>query len=200
MKPRNWPEEFTYSPTSISSEISYEFLRFCLGVPEHEEHISSVIEKARVHPHIKIEILKEAHPLAKVRTKEGYIQRGVFAARSLPAQEELGEYVGALFLENGDEPLEKIFAKHKLSEYAWIAKMHHYFLLIEPKQVANELAFINDFRGIASEPNIGVKWIKHRGSFYFGYVTLSPVEAGDELLVDYGQNYWRRKSPAPPIK
>lgn len=194
MKPQNWPKEFTYSPRSISSEISYDFLRFCLGVPEPEEHISALIEEAKVHPHIKIETVNEMHPLARARTKEGHMQRGVFATHPLSAHEELGEYVGALFLENEDQPLEKIFAKRALSEYAWIAKMHHFFLLVEPRQVANELAFVNDFRGIAQEANVGVKWIRHRGSFYFGYETRVPIQAGEELLVDYGQNYWRRNS------
>lgn len=55
----------------------------------------------------------------------------------------------------------------------------------------NELRFVNDFRGVAAAPNADFQSATIRSLPAQMLVVTRRVNTGDELLVDYGEDYWR---------
>jgi hypothetical protein len=175
-------------------EVPLSLLREQLttGKRADAEKIHPYLEQGIVHPHIRIEpITKELlykgiypHPLLGREACRGYVHRGLFATKQIPAGTELGEYVGHLTLISRER-----LATWPHSAYSWFAPIGGQFLVIDPSQVANELVFANDYRGIRSRPNTRGKQIVHRGCYYFGYVTTERIDAREEILVNYGERY-----------
>lgn len=197
MLPKYWPEGFIYSRESETPGMNPQFFRKLLSSqsPDDSERISTVIEEKRVHPDIEIKIiskdmvLDKTHPLADVKSQKGHIHRGIFATKDIPKGVDLGEYVGEAYLMSMGEFIEVGEQKHSLSEYAWRIVRKDYLYFVDGKRIANELAFINDYKGLQSRPNVIAHWIVHRGLCYFGYSTSCDVRAGDELLADYANDY-----------
>ncbi|MEI8301263.1 MAG: SET domain-containing protein-lysine N-methyltransferase [Chlamydiota bacterium] len=191
MRPKSWPTRLSYGRESISSEMNMCFLRSYLytGNPEDYEKHSWVIEEKCVHPHLEIKKIQKPHPLYYQKTGKGYVNYGVFAKEHIETGAEIGEYVGELCLRNGDYSIQSIFASLSYSEYRWFIKANNLFLIIDGQSVANELAFINDYRGISLKPNVEMKAIIHQGLMYYGYVTLSDIHKGEEILVNYGDMF-----------
>lgn len=180
MRPKYWPKEFTYSRESLLKDCDWFtlklYLRCCFGQENDPDVVSSLIAQGKVHPNIALALLKKPHPLAG--------ERGVFATARIEKEVILGEFVGEISLTD---------APKDLSKYACCLKLGDQFLVIDPKTIANELAFVNDYRGLGKKPNVGVTWIPHGGSFHFGFKTICPIRAGQELLIDYGDAYWANK-------
>jgi len=181
MKPKNWPKEFQYSSTSIVRDIHPNIFAHFLtsSNPEHLHKISKCIEKQKVHPHLQIKNLLPPHPLAKDRTR---VQRGLFAAKKIPKDTELGEYTGEIWLNWTNAPVHS-----PQFDYTWVAFMNGFLINICSLNFANELTFVNDFRGIQDKPNVKDHIIFHRGRCYFGYVTTREILPNEELLIDYGR-------------
>lgn len=199
MPPRYWPRSFEYSRESVSTEMNKDFLRLLLASdnPDDYHKVSDAIEKKTVHSHLKIILLTEHklpnkdHPLCGLKSPRRHMERGVFAKDVIKKGSVLGEYVGQIRLFSQTEAPEQIFNGIGVSEYAWVSNIKDYYYYVESKKVANELAFINDYRGIQDSPNAEPGWIVHRGFFYFVYLASRDISAKEELLVDYGNNYWK---------
>jgi hypothetical protein len=198
--PKHWPKGFSYAKESTIHQLhpSLRPIYLFSENPDDAHRISHVVENKCVHPDIEIlPITKDLkylgpnpHPLVDCKTKRNHIQRGVFATKKIPSGTELGEYVGEMHFHSSKKSLEEAILKQNPSEYSWIAKKRDFFVLIDSKTLANELAFINDFRGLKPSSNVKAEWIVHRGSFYYGYITTCDIEPGEELLTDYGEEYW----------
>src|SRR3990167_3755576 len=180
MEPINWPKSFTYAPTSIIRDIHPNFLFHYLWV--NNDSISLLIETQSVHPHLQIKELKPPHPLAGKETFKGHVQHGLFALEKIQKNTELGEYVGEMCLVRPDD------TSVENGVYLWtiIVRVNEPALRIYSGKIANELTFVNDYRGIQKKPNVSGKGIAHRGRCYFGYETIRDIELGEELLIDYG--------------
>lgn len=195
--PLNWPVSFIYSPTSIYLDINANFLRNILSSPNPADlnRISPTIEEMRVHPHLKILKITldldykgpKPHPLAEKEAFKGHVHRGLFASKPIPQETELGEYVGEVSF--GAQ--ESIGSR---GVHCWHVKFHHFAINISSEKICNELAFANDYRGLNEAPNVATKWILNRGSYYFGFETLRKIEAGEEILVDYGLTWSKKRS------
>lgn len=200
MFPRNWPNAFFYSPESIASEISIHLLRACyLSCPRDlQNRIEPLLDLQQVHPHIEIRKITahlkyknhSAHPLAGRRTKLGYIERGIFASHHIPKDTVLGEYVGEMFVISTNESFNEYLLR-PISQYLWWLNFSRISIVIDAKNLANELVFTNDYRGIKDFPNTKARWIAHRGIYYFCYVTTCDVPGDEEILVDYGEEFWK---------
>ena len=178
--PKNWPSGFRYSPVSIHLGISANMFRNLLSspLPESKHRIADCIERQNVHPHLEIRKISDiSHPLAG--------QHGVFSTAQIANGTELGEYVGEIFFgqESYEEP--RCFK----GVHCWRAIFGPFTLNISSERIANELAFINDYRGLQKHPNVRAKWILHRGFYYFGFETARQIEPMEELLVDYGKTW-----------
>lgn len=193
MKPRNWPKSFTYSPVSSCGDVHPSIFRQWLatGNPQDEHVISPCIEEARVHPHIRIKKITPGlrykgvspHPLCNSEVFSGHVQHGVFATKKIAKGVQLGEYVGEVLL--SEESCKSSGGAGGL--YCWRFSINEICVNIYSRNLANELVFVNDFRGLQPHPNVSGKFIIHRGSYYFGYETLRDIEPQEELLIDYGQ-------------
>lgn len=197
MPPKYWPEGFEYTRESLTPEMHPGLFRSLLSAEKTNDlhRISQVIEEKRVHPDLEIKIiskntlLDKSHPLADLKSQKGHIHRGVFATKDIPQGVELGEYVGEAYLMSMREFIEVGETKHSLSEYAWRIVGKDYLFFVDGKKFANELAFVNDYKGLQSRPNVIAHWIGHRGACYFGYSTRYDIRAGEELLADYTHDY-----------
>ena len=198
MLPINWPAHFEYSPISISVDISANLLRHLLSSDDlaSQTKIVSCIEKQRVHPHLRIQKITKnlryrgpmPHPLSDLEIFPGHGQHGVFAKCKIPKGAELGEYVGMIsFGCKNFEPFQSFKGVH-----CWRVEFGVVVLNICSEHIANELAFINDYRGLGDAPNVRSAWILHRGGYYFGYETTRVIEPMEELLADYGK-LWAKK-------
>jgi hypothetical protein len=177
--PGLWPEQFLYITESFSAHLHPMILKNLLcAVGVDEESIIPLLDKATIHPHITLKPLSSPHPLAG--------QWGLFASDFIDVDSDLGEYVGELHLIDACWPLNPVDY-----DFAWTLKMENFFFIIDAKKWANQLAFVNDFRGLSKQPNVAPKWVVHRGSYHLIFRTVAPIEKGEELLIDYGADYWR---------
>ncbi len=182
--PANWPTGFSYAPTSVSPDVHPSILQHLFATGNHAdaETISQCIENQSVHPSIRIKNLAPPHPLAGKDVFEGHPQHGVFAQELICNGEEIGEYVGEIQISNtGDSGHGGV--------YCWRLLVNEVSLNINSRRVANELSFINDFRGISDGPNVQKTFIVHRGLYYFGYQAIRDILPNEELLVDYGASW-----------
>lgn len=186
MKPENWPKSFTYSPTNVVRGIhpNLFFRMITSSNPEDLVKRSRCIEEERVHPHLKIQKLTAPHPLAKGRK----MQHGLFATHKIPKDTEIGPYIGEIGF-----CLDEI--KQRKGVYIWELSLFRQKIFLYSGTIANELTFVNDFRGIQKEPNLRTRWIIHQGVYYLGYETSKEIQPKEELLVDYGPiwaNLWEK--------
>lgn len=189
MPPINWPKGFTYARTSISPDVHPSILQnlFASRNPADAERISPCIENQSVHPAIRIKQVESPHPLAGKDVFEGHPQHGVFALEKICNGEEIGEYVGEIQVgHTGD-------SRHG-GVYCWRVLVNELILNINSGRVANELSFINDFRGIAEGANVQKTFIVHRGLYYFGYAAIRDIKPSEELLIDYGASWEKQFS------
>ncbi len=179
-RPYNWPKGFIYIRESFSPELHPTLIANFLstGNPEDENQRIPILDEAKVHPDIKIKKIGTPHPLSG--------QRGVFASALISAGTDLGEYAGEIRLIEQSWKLNP-----ELYDYAWTLKMGSFFLIIDAKKWANEFAFVNDYRGIAAHPNVESKWVVHRGVYRLIFRTVVDLYKGQELLIDYGEEYWK---------
>jgi len=193
-KPKNWPDRYTYSPVSAGEDLSIDLLRLPLisSNPDDVKKIVPVIEETRVHHHLEIrQITSELsykgpkpHPLAKCKIG-GQPQCGVFVKKKILQGEFLGEFVGQVTLLTPQAAGQKIGAS-----FNWIVNWkNRFFWCIDSRVIANEMMIVNDYRGLQASPNGGLKWIVHRGLYYFGYAAHQDIEPDEEITVDYGKGW-----------
>jgi len=65
------------------------------------------------------------------------------------------------------------------------------FLDVDAALVGSEARMINDFTGVAAEPNVVARVLRacEHGEVRIGIFTTRTVEAGAELLLDYGVGF-----------
>jgi hypothetical protein len=192
--PKNWPKKKIYSPESVGIDTSITLLRLALfsDKPEDQNKIVPCIEEKRAHPHLEIRKITSSmtvfdgkpHPLTFFNTPNGEEQYGVFANKRIEKDTALGEYVGEV------RPLTYEAAQlEKNSAYSWVLYKNQIYWHINGNNLANEMAYINDYRGVKETPNASHTWFMHRGYYYFGYIALRTIEPGDEIVVDYGPEW-----------
>ena len=196
MTPKLWPSRLNYAQESISPELNLNLFRNFFSVAPDQDNGSycSLIENGCVHPDICIKKIDESlkvdgeiHPLCHQKTEKGHTNYGVFASKNIPAGTPLGEYICELYLLPNPELLEAFFEQHSYREYTWFIKVNGFIVILDGSQRSNELALVNSFIGLKSQPNVKMKAIAHQGYYYFCYVTESDIQEGEEILVDYGK-------------
>ena len=167
--PKNWPKGFPFFSTSYAENIPVKDLRLLLFPPLECSYLRCIAEK-RVHRSLEIKVLGKDHPLES--------QRGLFATDYIPVNSVLGEYVGELTFYPEEQ-------KVSLSSYGWKVIHPHYMFTVDAAKGGNELAFVNDFRGIENKPNVIPKLLAHGNLHYFCFVAARQIVPNEEILVDY---------------
>jgi hypothetical protein len=107
---------------------------------------------------------------------------GVFASAQLPALLLIGNYSGQL------RRVEDVAEQGAYAHEAWPDAP----VAVDAAVHGNQTRFVNH----GAEPNIGVIQCVVGRQWHVFYATLRPIELGEELLVDYGREYWRKR-PRP---
>lgn len=133
-------------------------------------------------------ILEGYRPPLAIRSAGQGIGLGLFSLTDLGVGDLVGEYTGVL-QESSDAPPDEKIDGHYLSDYAW-----NYpdelpdgtDFEINALKEGNELRFANH----SGRPNMAVDHTLVGGIFVTFFRVLRPVAAGEQLTVDYGDEYW----------
>lgn len=122
------------------------------------------------------------------RAYSGEDSYGAHAAKAIGAEKCIGWYGGAL------RP--RIPGQPSSSSFIMECQCDKYELDFDANDIGNEIRYVNDYRGIAAAPNVYVGEPVHVEGAP-GWVVANPImtsraiAAGEEYLLDYGDNYWR---------
>ena len=159
-----WPEEVSYTHTPNMSDVSRHDMRLL-----RQDYLPGVAIR-RVTDH--------AHP--------AYGQSALYATAGFRLGDVLGEYTG------------KVMPGHWGGEYVtrlWDTGANSDFYMpgVDAETMGNELRMINDFRGVpgATGPNCRFSRAAIRGFRAALIVAIKPIAPNEELLLDYGEVYWR---------
>jgi len=133
--------------------------------------------------------LRRGHrPPLEVRDVGAGVGMGLFAGVDLAVGDLVGEYAGVI-QEAGEAPATERVDGHYLSDYSWNypdeAADGTEFEVNALKE-GNELRFANH----SSDPNLAVDHTLIDGLFVTFFRVIRPVSRGDQLFVDYGEEYW----------
>eukprot|EP01119_Soliformovum_irregulare_P022556 TRINITY_DN7753_c0_g1_i2.p1 TRINITY_DN7753_c0_g1~~TRINITY_DN7753_c0_g1_i2.p1 ORF type:complete len:392 (+),score=71.86 TRINITY_DN7753_c0_g1_i2:48-1178(+) len=188
-------EELGTSPEVIGEGMMTRKRRQLIGLPLHGDSVlpaspgkeegvkpkhwprkgvfftSSIIFQ-EMNPNVELKRIKSlTHPC--------YQELGVFAKRDLMAGEIVGYYTGVIIPHQED---------YNPSLYIFELNDHYD---IDAQDAGNEMRFMNDYRNIAERPNTEVQAPADVRSAKCTVTTLTKIKEGQELLVDYGEAYWR---------
>jgi len=193
--PKNWLDHFLYLPVALPVSFHEVFLEAFLGTGFEDDLkiVVPILEQQTVYPHMEIQVIDEAfcermgkkHLLLNKTEVAGHKAHGVVATQDISEDTVLGEYGGVISFSLPTYPELK---NGSVNPYMWQISARGKKMYIDGFKATNELAFINEYHNIAPEKNVEARAIVHRGRLRFCYVTCAPVEAGEELLVDYSQN------------
>ncbi len=127
-------------------------------------------------------------PPLEVKEVDPEVGWGLFSVSDLRDGDLVGEYAGVIQAA-GDAPPDTKVDGHYLSDYAW-----NYpdelpdgtEFEVNALREGNELRFANH----SSQPNLAVDHTLVDGLFVTFFRVIRPVSAGDQLTVDYGEEYW----------
>lgn len=126
-------------------------------------------------PHVLIRpISNPSHPAVG--------QYGLFAAKKIPPQTHIIDYVGELHCDDRE-------SNYDLSLYR---SQDGTNIGIDASTMGNEARFINDYRGIREKPNaVFVDGRTGSGELRMSVWSASQtIKKGDEILVSYGKGWW----------
>ncbi|OQS07689.1 SET domain protein [Thraustotheca clavata] len=121
-----------------------------------------------------LRIVDAAHPAVN--------EFGLYAAEPIPPHSFVCNYIGRVHLQT--EYPDSDYAVTYFGEYA-----------LDATHTGNEARFINDYRNIASRPNVAFDTYKDvDGMIQVGVWSLNkPIVPGEEILGNYGKGYWRAR-------
>ena len=159
-----WPEEVSYTHTPDMSDVTRHDMRLL-----RQDYLPGVAIR-RVTDH--------AHP--------AYGQSALYATAGFRLGDVLGEYTGKVMPGHwGGEYVTRLWDTGENSDF--------YMPGVDAETIGNELRMINDFRGVpgATGPNCRFSRAAIRGFRAALIVAIKPIAPNEELLLDYGEVYWR---------
>uniref|UniRef100_A0A7S3NK30 SET domain-containing protein n=1 Tax=Aureoumbra lagunensis TaxID=44058 RepID=A0A7S3NK30_9STRA len=113
-------------------------------------------------------------------------ERGVFATRRWRPFEIIGEYVGQIKTPDVEGGFVVALDPDEAPSQS---------LSLDADSYGNELRFVNDFRGVSQAPNVILSAATIQGLPTRILVCTKIIKRGEELLTDYGDDYWQALSP-----
>ena len=109
---------------------------------------------------------------------------GLFANASIPAQSWIGIYTGHVRRLYRRKPDQNAYCVHYPTRFwSW-----HYYV-IDAYRGGNELRFVNHHLS----PNLEVRCLEEKGLLYFAFFSTQEIAAGEQLTVNYGEDYWQKR-------
>ena len=121
-----------------------------------------------------VQILKiedEDHPLNG--------EYGLFPTRQWLPFEIIGTYTGEVVKNTPGRYVARLFISKNGNNWC-----------VDAEKEGNETRFINDYRNIAPEPNVFFSKTVVNGKITILVVVIKPINIGDEIVSDYGEDYW----------
>lgn len=171
--PSHWPPDIKY----ISETLYHS------SVPENirtQLRPKALSDRQNVRSPVAIQIISDpSHPARG--------QRGLFAAKKIPARTHIIDYVGEAHCDDrpgSDYDLSLFRTQDGIS------------VGIDAQFMGNEARFINDYRGVKSKPNAVFEECRTsegelRMSVWSG---SESIRKGEEILVSYGKGWWKARS------
>mmetsp|Transcript_14091 Transcript_14091/g.18449 ORF Transcript_14091/g.18449 Transcript_14091/m.18449 type:complete len:240 (-) Transcript_14091:72-791(-) len=166
-KPSGWPDDIVFHPVVYMRNKGIE-----PGLKNRLHKVISKRHKRRRERGVRIKVIdKVNHP--------AYGQRGLFAARKFSPGEWVIDYAGELIPDtqlNG-----------RSTDYCLKYVENH---SIDAGKLGNESRFVNDFRGIATRPNVEFAY-DQTSPPVVGFKALGKaIKKGEEIVATYGKRYW----------
>lgn len=121
--------------------------------------------------------------VAFINKKIGY---GTFAETNINEGEYIGIYTGKVYHRQKLERMSRHQAK-LTGAYSWTLPEP---FIVDALKDGNELRFVNH----NDEANVKSKYIPVDDKWYLVYVAAKPIAKDEQLLVNYGPNYWQDKT------
>jgi hypothetical protein len=118
---------------------------------------------------VEVRVLPKGHIL------EG--QKGLFATKAFSQYDVIGDYTGVIRKSKSTD-----------SENRYLFKLVD-DLVIDARDFGNELRFANSNINISDEPNVTSRISYIDGLPRVLYICTNDIEPGEELLIDYGDDY-----------
>jgi len=181
--PDNWPSSVTYTPFLLWETTQVALLR-----------LRSTANRPLAT--VRIQKLPSSHPAAMACPEDAEAARGLFARCNIPTDTWIGDYTGVVkpqVANDGSRYLLEVFHDPLVGLR----------LDVDSQLYGNETRFINDDRGLGLAAN--VSFCPYRrpttGELAVGVVSTGAIKAGEELLANYGTNFWgEEKSPEKNVK
>ena len=113
------------------------------------------------------------------------IGNGAFADSDIKEGEFIGTYTGKIY--------DTFHMPYKESAlYGWALPN---ILGVDGYKQGNELRFVNH----SYEPNVTIKYVPVNDQWHVVYIAKRPIVRNEQLLVNYGPNYWRAHGEPKPL-
>lgn len=119
--------------------------------------------------------------------------KGLFTRTPIPAGSVIGEYTGEML------PISVL--NDKTTDRTYYVETLHYFTkegavpgaIIDGKTMDNKMRWINDPRYDKARTNAQMK---QNGEGRLFVYSTRPIKAGEEILMSYGEHYWKEEEAA----
>jgi len=127
-----------------------------------------------------------------VNIRESNIQKaglGAFATSFIPKRTRLGEYKGRLLTQKEYDNLKEEHCCYMFEVDKQVGKKRRkYFIDARFKKHSNWTRYVNGAKDAKQQKKVNIEAYQYGGKVF--YRTCENVKTGDELLVDYGSDYW----------
>jgi len=162
----------------------------------HEEHMtaakrSKLQKRKSLKTGYKIRKNEKANSLVEIKVSNipqaGF---GAFARKHIPARTTLGEYKGKIMTKKEYEALDdnKCSYIFQINRKISNGKRRDFFIDARFKKHSNWTRFVNGAKSKEQREGVNVEAYQYGGKLF--YRTSTEVDPCEELLVDYGSDYW----------
>lgn len=173
--PKGWPVGMRFTDTLVFDADSSSWF------PQRPKRKEKRRKSPRQRNQLEIRVIEDSnHPCY---AENG---RGVFATGRISKGVVLFEYSGKVRKTSRSKPDGNLFV-FKLAE------CHNFFIDIDANETGNESRFLNDPLNVpgATKANVQFKGPPEQPLGTVQVLTLRQIEIGEELLVSYGDEYWK---------
>jgi len=132
--------------------------------------------------------------IAELEIKRGAFGLGAFAVNRIHNGQYIGEYVGELMERNEDSMRREPLRDHVHLNYNFDLTDEED---VDSARVGNEMRYINHGSGDKANAEACKKLVF--GVPRIGFWATRNIKAGDEILFDYGDEYWKKYSKSVPV-
>ena len=180
-------KNFNRASSSLKESLRPIILEFICLYVSNSQSLKNYIQS-----YIEIRTIDKSDPRIPLRGQDG-----AFAKRTIPKDTVLGIYTGGYITEDEFKALYNVQQQNEINRYAFnLAYTNDYMegLFLDGYE-GNELSCLNANKTykegeIPKKANVIANYYTYQGWRYVVYYSLDTIAQDDELLFDYGEDYW----------